>query len=348
MSEAPSSVDATVAVDRRSLPPSPAAAPTVFLSPRLRCRFWVAADRAAVLAVYGDADAMRYVGDGTPLSEGDADRWLDVTARNYARRGYGMFALEDRATGQLVGFAGLVHPGDQAEAEVKYALARAWWGRGLATEAVRHLLEGAATRYGLYDVIATVAPAHAASQRVLAKAGLTRRADRVHEDGTRTAVFGCRLPPAFVVHLVTPTNAHLLDRVDADVFDHEVRPEYLERFLANPDHLLALAVADGTVIGMASGIAYAHPDKPLQLFVLEVGVADRFQRRGVGAAVLDALLRRGREVGCREAWVATEVGNAPARGLYRALGGAEDEERAVVYTYPLAEDGAGDVGDAGA
>ena len=137
---------------------------------------------------------------------------------------------------------------------------------------------------------------------------------------------------------MTEADRHLLERVDDDVFDHPVRPEYVTAFLANPAHLLAVAVVEGTVVGMASGITYAHPDKPLQLFVMEVGVAVRCQRRGVGAAVVDALLRRGRELGCREAWVATEVGNTPARGLYRALGGVEDEEPAMVYVYPLAED----------
>lgn len=315
---------------------SPADAPTVFVSPRLRCRHWVASDRAALLEVYGDADAMRWVGGGTVLSEADADRWFEVTARNYARRGYGMYALEDGATGQIVGFAGLVHPGDQPEAEVKYALARAWWGRGLATEVVRHLLDVAQSRYGLVDVIATVAPENAASQRVLAKAGLTRRADRIDDDGSRTVVFGCALPPAFRVHLVSAANRDLLERVDDDVFDHPVRPEYLTAFLANPANVLAVAVADGTVIGMASGAVYAHPDKPLQLFVKEVGVASTFHRRGVGAAVVDALHRRGRELGCREAWVATEVGNEAARALYRALGGVEDDALAVVFTFTLA------------
>lgn len=178
------------------LPSSAAEAPTVFVSERLRARHWTPADRAALLAVYGDADAMRWVGDGRPIREDEVDRWLDVTARNYARRGYGMFALEDRATGAVVGFAGLVHPDDQPEAEVKYALARAWWGRGLATEVVRALLDVARARYGIDDVIATVAPEHAASQRVLAKAGMTRRADRVHDDGTHTWVFGRALGDA--------------------------------------------------------------------------------------------------------------------------------------------------------
>lgn len=171
-------------------------APTVFLSARLRCRHWVPADRAILLEVYGDAEAMRFVGDGTPLTEEEADLWFEVTFGNYARRGYGMFTLEDRASGQVVGFAGLVHPGDQPEAEVKYALARTWWGRGLATEAVTHLLEVARSRYGLREVIATVAPEHAASQRVLLKVGMSRREDRVYEDGGRSLVFGCEVEAA--------------------------------------------------------------------------------------------------------------------------------------------------------
>ncbi|MFO7547035.1 MAG: GNAT family N-acetyltransferase [Trueperaceae bacterium] len=179
--------------------PQPALAantPTVFLSPRLRCRHWMPADRALLLDVYGDANAMRFVGDGTPLTEEEADLWFEVTFRNYARRGYGMFALEDRATGQVVGFAGLVHPGDQPEPEVKYAFARAWWGRGLATEAVTHLLDVAGSRYGLREVIATVAPEHAASQRVLLKAGMSRREDRIYDDGGRSLVFGCEVEAA--------------------------------------------------------------------------------------------------------------------------------------------------------
>ena len=96
-----------------------------------------------------------------------------------------------------------------------------------------------------------------------------------------------------------------------------------------------VAVADGVVVGMASGIAYAHPDKPLQLFVNEVGVSPRFQRLGIGKELMTALLQRGRELGCCEAWVATEEGNSAARRLYDALGGREDDERAVVYVYPL-------------
>ena len=137
------------------------------------------------------------------------------------------------------------------------------------------------------------------------------------------------------IHLITSANASLLGRVDADVFDNPVQPALVEAFLANPANVLVVAVAEETVIGMASGIAYVHPDKPLQMFVNEVGVAERFRRRGIGKELVRALLDQARELGCAEAWVATEVGNAAARALYATLGGEEDPEHAVVYTYAL-------------
>ena len=53
-----------------------------------------------------------------------------VTAENYDHRGYGMFALVERETGAVVGFCGLVHPGGQTEAEIKYAFLRTALGPG--------------------------------------------------------------------------------------------------------------------------------------------------------------------------------------------------------------------------
>ena len=112
-----------------------------------------------------------------------------MTHRNYALRGYGMTALVDRATGDTVGFIGLVHPNDQIAAELKYALHRAWWGRGLATEGATGMLAYAASMLGLEQVMATAAPEHTLSHRVLIKAGLQRGAVRHNADGSLTQLF---------------------------------------------------------------------------------------------------------------------------------------------------------------
>jgi ribosomal protein S18 acetylase RimI-like enzyme len=127
----------------------------------------------------------------------------------------------------------------------------------------------------------------------------------------------------------------LLDRVDSDVFDHPVRRELAEQYLATPGNLLAVATISGVVVGMASAIAYVHPDKPLQLFINEVGVSQRVQGQGIGKRLVGTLLEQGRLMGCTEAWVATEVRNTAARALYGSLSGVEDPDHAVVYTWKL-------------
>jgi len=139
------------------------------------------------------------------------------------------------------------------------------------------------------------------------------------------------------VRMASVADADALERAGDAVFDHRVQRAWLVDFFANPSNLLATAIADGEVVGMASGVVYVHPDKPRQLFVNEVGVADGYRRRGVGARLLRALLGRGRELGCTEAWVATEDGNPAARALYASAGGVEEAEGAVLYVFSLGE-----------
>lgn len=161
----------------------------VFTTDRLIARRWRASDVAALLAVYGDADAMRWVGEGRPITMPECEQWLEVTQANYEKRGYGMFALEEQASGMVVGFCGIVHPGGQIEPEVKYAFLRSHWGRGLATEAVVGLLEYGGRSHALSYIIATTDPANTASHRVLRKAGFERGELCDNDDGSQTQLF---------------------------------------------------------------------------------------------------------------------------------------------------------------
>ena len=164
----------------------------LFETPRLQVRRLEDADLGALLAVYGDAAAMRWVGDGRPLDHARCEEWLAVTRRNVATRGYGMCAVVEPASGAVIGFCGLVHPGSQPEAELKYALRREHWGRGYASEAAAALLAHGAAAHGLRRVVATAAPENLASHRVLLKAGLTRGELVRHNDGSFTQRFEWR------------------------------------------------------------------------------------------------------------------------------------------------------------
>lgn len=127
-----------------------------------------------------------------------------------------------------------------------------------------------------------------------------------------------------VVRLLGPEDASILEGVADGVFDHEVDATLLREFLDDPRHHLAVAVVDGVVVGMASAIHYVHPDKPAELWVNEVGVAESARGRGLGRRLVDALLDHGRSLGCRGAWVLTGPDNVAARALYSGRGGREE------------------------
>ena len=174
----------------------------IFETPRLVARRIDRSDAAAMHKVYGDAGAMRWVGDGKPLDLSQCEQWIEVTHRNYVTRGYGMFALVSRESNSVVGFCGLVHPGGQAEAEIKYALSREFWGQGFASEAAAAMLASARSVFGLQRVVATTAPENVASHRVLLKAGMQRGPLKLSEDGSLTQWF--------VWQAATHENAHQL------------------------------------------------------------------------------------------------------------------------------------------
>lgn len=138
-----------------------------------------------------------------------------------------------------------------------------------------------------------------------------------------------------LVRILGPGDAAVLDDVAEGVFDHAVDPRWTAEFLADSRHHLAVAIDEGRVVGMASAVHYVHPDKPPELWVNEVGVAPTHRGRGLGGRLLAALFARGRALGCRQAWVATDPENTPARRLYASGGGVEAPGMFVMVEFRL-------------
>lgn len=113
-------------------------------------------------------------------------------------------------------------------------------------------------------------------------------------------------------------------RVAPEVFDEPVHPERLAAYLREPGHLMLLAFADGVVVGQCAGVIHRHPDKVTELYVDEVGTASTHRRLGIATRLLEAMFAWGRELGCEEAWLGTELDNLEANGLYRKAGGRRD------------------------
>jgi len=114
---------------------------------RLRLRQFSEADLDAYAVMCADPDVMRYLGTGVTMNRGETWRAIAGMLGHWQLRGYGMWALESRQTGELVGRAGFINPEGWPGFELGWVLGKAHWGKGYATEAARE-----AQRYA-YEVL---------------------------------------------------------------------------------------------------------------------------------------------------------------------------------------------------
>jgi len=107
------------------------------------------------------------------------------------------------------------------------------------------------------------------------------------------------------------------------LFDNAVDQGATARFLMEAGHHLLVAYDKERPVGFASGVELTHPDKGTEMFLYELEVDESFRRRGIGTALVNALVALARERGCYGVFVFTDDDNAPARTTYRRAGGRE-------------------------
>jgi RimJ/RimL family protein N-acetyltransferase len=140
-------------------------------TPRLRLRQLAQTDLDGYAALCADAEVMRYVGDRAPLSRDDAWRQLAMLAGHWTLRGYGMWAVEERASGKFAGRVGLHFPEGWPDREVGWALSRAYWGRGYALEAASTALRIAFETLNWPRAVSLIAPQNQRSIRLAERLG---------------------------------------------------------------------------------------------------------------------------------------------------------------------------------
>jgi ribosomal-protein-alanine N-acetyltransferase len=115
------------------------------------------------------------------LSRRQSDDLIEKIEAGFEANGYGLWALELRATGELIGFTGLAKPSFEAHftpaVEIGWRLARSAWGSGYATEAARAALGFGFEQRGLTEVVSFATVANGRSRAVMERIGMTREPD---------------------------------------------------------------------------------------------------------------------------------------------------------------------------
>jgi ribosomal-protein-alanine N-acetyltransferase len=112
-----------------------------------------------------------------PLSRRQSDGLVEAIEAGFEAHGFGLWALEVRATGEFIGFTGLAVPEFEADftpaVEVGWRLARSAWGSGYATEAARAVLGFGFGEAGLTEIVSFTTSANHRSRAVMERIGMS-------------------------------------------------------------------------------------------------------------------------------------------------------------------------------
>jgi RimJ/RimL family protein N-acetyltransferase len=117
-----------------------------------------------------DREVMRFLG-GQTLNDFEIYRQMSSFMGHWYFRGYGIWAVEEKSTGNLVGRIGFMNPIGWPAFELGWTLSRDSWGQGYATEGAQRALTYAFTELGRDHVISLIDPANVASAKVAERLG---------------------------------------------------------------------------------------------------------------------------------------------------------------------------------
>ena len=157
-------------------------------TPRLVLRAFTASDVDPYVLMMADPEVTRFLGDGRPLDRAEAWRQLALLIGHWELRGFGLWAVEERATQRFIGRIGCYEPEGWPGFEIGYVLVRDAWGRGLAREGAAAALRFAREQLRRDVVISLIRPVNAASIAVARHLG-AERTESVEFYGTSTDVY---------------------------------------------------------------------------------------------------------------------------------------------------------------
>jgi RimJ/RimL family protein N-acetyltransferase len=153
---------------------------------RLVLRRWTTEDGPAMDAIWRDRDVWRAIRPDVPF---DTDQWrsmLDRQLDHWEHCGYGLLAVVERSSGEVIGWVGPSHPWFIPELadwiEIGWTLRPPFWGRGLATEGAVAAVSATFAHLDADEVISLIHHTNDRSIAVAARLGMRHARDVLHPE----------------------------------------------------------------------------------------------------------------------------------------------------------------------
>lgn len=167
---------------RRHHLPRPPVTTFELTTERTRLREFVPEDLDALAPIFADEVMMEWYPH--PFSRAESAFWIERNQRRYREDGFGLWALELRGSGDLLGDCGLVKQrvDDIDEIEIGWHVKRESWGRGYAPEAALAVANHAFAELSVPHLISLIRPENVNSARVAEKLGMHVWKETTHAD----------------------------------------------------------------------------------------------------------------------------------------------------------------------
>jgi len=141
---------------------------------RLRLRLFTHDDLQVMFKLNTDPDVIKYADTPVKDMEEAKQRLEQGPLFDYAKYGYGRFAVELKETGKVIGFCGIKYLPEIDLPEVGFRYLQEYWGRGIGTEAAKACVEFAREDLKIKKLIALIIPENIGSIKVAEKLGMSR------------------------------------------------------------------------------------------------------------------------------------------------------------------------------
>jgi RimJ/RimL family protein N-acetyltransferase len=143
---------------------------------RLLLRRWKPSDGEAFYRINSDPVVMEYM-PGL-LTREESDGLIARMEEHFEKHQFGLCAVQEKASGALIGFTGLSVPRFQSHftpcVEIGWRLDKVFWGRGYATEAASAVLAMGFNQLSLSEIVSFTSPLNQRSVGVMKRLKMTR------------------------------------------------------------------------------------------------------------------------------------------------------------------------------
>ena len=229
----------------------------VLQTDRLTLRWFGESDAAFVLELVNEPSWIANIGDRNVRTLDDARAFIaERLVRSYWQNGHGLWAIERRSDGELLGMCGLVDRDSLPAIDVGYALVPRFWGHGYAREAASASLRYAREVLEAARVLAIVQPENQPSIRVLESVGMVRvGSHRIEGEGVELALFASPEPARGARDVDAASDARAeIDAIARRFFSAFSNRHAMSRIAALPSMLLPEAIVTVVKPAAARGI----------------------------------------------------------------------------------------------